>query len=181
MPFVTESREQPKSDEEEAQHKLRAHEVTGKLRALFENHVLPIVMNEFPSLFRHVYAWQKAYDVHFFSGPITSIGLAELFWPRAHQDKDTWYTILVCLDLGAGLERGGDFSFCTHGHVLEARDGDVFIFNPLYHHSCTEPHPRPQGSRLFISFYCKKDVVTAAALSAAIKARKGNAPLVLNL
>lgn len=81
----------------------------------------------------------------------------------------------------AGLERGGDFSFCTHGHVLEARDGDVFIFNPLYHHSCTEPHPRPQGSRLFISFYCKKDVVTAAALSAAIKARKGNAPLVLNL
>lgn len=71
------------------------------------------------SLFRHVYTWQKVYDVQFFSGPITSVGLAELFWPRAHQDMDTWYTILVCLDLGAGLERGGDFSFCTRAvHCL---------------------------------------------------------------
>ena len=156
---------------------LRAHEATAKLRALFENHVLPHITHEFGHLFEHVYDWLKLYDIKLFSGPITAVGLAELFWPRAHPDMDTWYTILVCIDLGEGLARGGDFAFCTHGHVLEARHGDIFWFNPLYHHSCTEPHPNPGGSRLFISFYCKRDAVNAAALTAAFKARQGNAPL----
>ena len=80
---------------------------------------------------------------------------------------------------GAGLEAGGDFSMCELGHVFECAHCDIFFFNPYFYHSCTEPHPREGGSRLFVSFYCKKTAFEAGALSAAMAERVGNAPLSL--
>ena len=74
---------------------------------------------------------------------------------------------------------GGDFSFSELGHVFKCMHGDVFFFNPWRRHSCTEPHPHPHGSRIFISFYCKSRTVRAAALTAAMRARVGSAPLSL--
>lgn len=170
-PYVTE--------EEEVGDGLRAHEATVKLRALFENYVLPIIIEYFDPFFNHVGSWARQFGIHLFSNFVSAAGLAELYWPRSHVDMDKWYTILVTLDLGAGIERGADFSFAEMGHILKAAHGDVFFFNPSCKHSCTEPHPRPGGSRIFISFYCKRDAVNAAALSAAMAARKGNAPLSL--
>ena len=151
------------SQAEAAEDALRAHEVTNKLRALYENHVAPIVMREFGFLFEHVSAWVKKFDIHLFSDFVSAVGLAELYWPRSHVDADSWYTILVVIDLGRGLEAGGDLLF----------------FNPSHVHSCTEPCPRMNGSRLFVSFYCKKATVNAAALASAMYARVGNAPLSL--
>ena len=63
-----------------------------------------------------------------------------------------WYTILVVIDIGTGMEEGHDFSICEHGYVFKAEHADVFFFNPWHYHSCTEPRPRQGGSRLFISY-----------------------------
>ena len=105
--------------------------------------------------------------------------MAELYWARSHIDMDAWYTILLCIDLGKGLEGGGDFAFTGHGNILKAEHGDVFFFNPWYYHSCTEMKPREGGSRIFVSFYCKRDTANAAALTAALRARVGQQPLAL--
>lgn len=158
---------------------LRAHEATSKLRAVYMNHVRPIALAAFGALFRHVAEWQDIYDVRLWADWVTAVGLAELYWPRAHVDQDAWYTILVALDLGAGMESGGDFSFAKLGRVFQVEHGDVFFFNPWYEHSCTEPAPKPNGSRIFISFYCKQRTLNAGALTAMMHARKGNAPLVM--
>ena len=164
---------------EAAEDALRAHEVTVKLRALYQNHVAPLVMKEFGFLFEHISGWVKQFDIHLFADFVSAVGLAELYWPRSHVDADSWYTILVVIDLGRGLEAGGDFSLARHGHILKAEHGDVFFFNPSHVHSCTEPAPHPNGSRLFISFYCKKATVHAGAVASAMHARVGNAPLSL--
>ena len=52
------------------------------------------------SVARHVHNWQTQFDVKLFSYQVSATGMAELFWPRAHVDKDDWYTVLVILDLG---------------------------------------------------------------------------------
>lgn len=96
-----------------------------------------------------------------------------------HTDNDAWYSVIVSLDMGNGLASGGDFCLGTHGSILKACHGDVFFFNPSFPHACTEPMPNERGSRLYVSFYCKSDVVDAAALSSAMSARVGNAPLSL--
>lgn len=84
-----------------------------------------------------VISWLQKNDIFLFTDCVTSVGLAELYWPRAHTDADAWYTILVVIDLGTGLHEGGDFGFCTLGTILKACHGDVFFFNPCYVHGCT--------------------------------------------
>lgn len=176
LPFITNT----KGDaDERARDELRAHEASDKLRSLFLKHVLPKFNEYFGSLFQHVRDWQKKFDIMLFADIVTAIGAAELYWPRSHVDKDAWYTFLVVLDLGAGVEEGGDFSISQLGHVFKMEHLDLSFFNPWFYHSCTEPRPRVGGSRLFMSFYCKRDTVDAAALTAAMHARKGNAPLSL--
>lgn len=150
-----------------------------KLRALYLKHIKPLLMQSFQGLFKDVQEWFEANDIRLFADYVTAVGFAELYWPRSHTDADSWYTALVCIDLGNGLIEGGDFAFPTHGNVLLAQHGDVFFFNPSYYHCCTEPNPALQGSRLFISFYCKKETVNAAALTSALASRVGNAPLAL--
>lgn len=136
-------------------------------------------MQSFGALFKPVLSWMEKYDLHLFVDCVSSVGLADLYWPRAHVDNDAWYTILVVVDMGDGLESGGDFCFPTHGTVLKLCSGDVLFFNPAYTHACTEPIAKPHGSRLCVSFYCKSDVLNAAALSSAMAARIGNTPLSL--
>ena len=121
--------------------------------------------------------WMEEFDIKFFADQNTAIGMAELFWAQGHDDKDGWYTVLTPLDLGKGLEDGGDFAFSELGHIFKVEDSDVFFFNPWYTHACTEPKPHARGSRIFISWYCKRATTNAAALSAAMQARVGNAPL----
>lgn len=150
-----------------------------KLRALFKKHIMPIIMQYFGVFFEPVLAWLKDFDVHLFTDCVSSVGLADLYWARAHVDDDAWHTILVVVDTGEGLVGGGDFCFPSLGVVMEARSGDVFFFNPTYIHACTEAVPKPKGSRLYISFYCKRDVLNAATLSKAMAKRLGNAPLSL--
>ena len=119
----------------------------------------------FGAFFKPPLDWVHEHDVHLFVDFISAVGMAELYWPRSHQDADAWYTVLVCVDIGAGMVAGGDFSFSSHGTVLEARHGDVFFFNPSYFHSCTEPHPASGGKRLFISFYSKRATLRAGIRS----------------
>lgn len=134
-------------------------------------------MEYFGAFFAPMLTWLKEFDVHLFADFVSSVAMGDLYWPRAHIDNDAWYTVLVTIDMGDGLESGGDFCFPTHGTVLKVQSGDVLFFNPSYPHACTESAPHPNGSRLFISFYCKSDVMNAAALSRAMAASHGNAPL----
>lgn len=184
LPFVTTSKKDADQDaeqhaEQRSKDALRAHEASAKLRAVFLQHVWPKVQAHFGCLFQHVREWQTEHDIVMFAEFVNATGMAEGYWARSHVDMDAWYTILVVLDIGAGIEDGHDFSIGGMGYVMQMMHGDVSWFNPLYNHSCTEPHPRANGSRLYISFYCKKDTVNAAALTAAMHARVGNAPLSL--
>ena len=176
LPFVTDSHGDADT---RARDELRAHEASDKLRSLFLNYVLPKVNKYFGSLFEHVRDWQKQFDIVLWADIVTATGSAECYWPRSHVDNDAWYTILLVLDLGTGLEAGGDFSLSLDGYVFKMEHLDICFFNPWRYHSCTEPRPRVGGSRLFMSFYCKKDTVSAAALTSAMHARVGNAPLSL--
>lgn len=136
-------------------------------------------MQSFGSLFDPVISWLREFDIHLFADFVSSVALGDLYWARAHVDDDAWYTVLVVVDIGEGLHAGGDFGFPTLGTVLELHHGDVLFFNPSFLHACTESVPKLAGSRLFISFYCKADVLSAAALSKAMASRVGNAPLSL--
>lgn len=74
----------------------------------------------------------------------------------ANVHGDMWHmtdSLPACLLTGAGLKKGGDFSFSELGLLFQCMHSDVYFFNPWRRHSCTEPHPNPGGSRIFISFY----------------------------
>ena len=43
--------------------------------------------------------------------------VGELFWPLSHTDNDYWLTVLVCVDIGAGPVRGGDWAHAGMGWV----------------------------------------------------------------
>jgi len=82
---------------------------------------------------------------------------------------------LVCLDYGRGINGGGDFGFCSVGHVLQCKHGDVIVYNPTHPHGTTEfvLHPNePESGRLFFACFMKKNMLHAV-LSQAMVNRVG--------
>ena len=91
-------------------------------------------------------------------------------------EMPVWFTVLVCLDYGRGVNGGGDFGFGSVGHVLQCKHGDVFVYNPTHPHGTTEfdLHPNePESGRIFFAFFMKKNVLHADLLSQAMVNRVG--------
>ena len=151
-------------------------EMRSKLRGIFRNHVYPIVCNEFRWLFHPINSWLVMNKVVLHSYFVSGVTAGKLFWPRSHIDHDVWFTVLVCLDYGRGVNGGGDFGFGSVGHVLQCKHGDVFVYNPTHPHGTTEfdLHPNePESGRIFFAFFMKKNVLHADLLSQAMVNRVG--------
>ena len=78
------------------------------------------------------------HKVELYAHHVSGVTAGKLFWPRSHTDPDVWYTVLVCIDYGRGVQSGGDFAFASIGSVLKCKHCSVLIYNPTHHHGTTE-------------------------------------------
>jgi hypothetical protein len=98
-------------------------EMQSKLRTFFMKHIYPIVRNKFGWLYEPINCWLEKSNVMLYSYFVSGVTAGKLFWPRLHIDPDVWFTVLVCLDYGRGIIRGGDFGFGSVGHALQCKHG----------------------------------------------------------
>jgi hypothetical protein len=105
---------------------------------VYKNLIHPFVAEYLLPLFQPLVSWLAKEGICLFCHQVTAVSVGRLFWPRSHVDpKDAGYSILVCLDVGQGVQ-GAHFAFAAHGTVLELQHGDVMVFNPLHYHGTTE-------------------------------------------
>jgi hypothetical protein len=97
-----------------------------KLRGVFLRHIYPLVQNEFGWLFEPVIQYLNEHKVKLYAHYVSGVTAGKLFWLRSHTDPDVWYTVLVCIGYGRGVESGGDLLKCHHCNVL--------MYNPTLHH-----------------------------------------------
>ena len=95
---------------------------------------------------------------------VTAVTVGVDFWPLSHIDNDFGPTVLVCVHLGNGPSRGGDFSFAADGHVVELRDGDVLVYNPLVVHGTTEfEYAHAADGCYMLAFFCSAKTLKGCA------------------
>ena len=148
-----------------------------QLKQLYMRHVHPRVMKYMAAVFGPVLAWLGTWEVQLFAAQVSAITFGELFWPRSHKDEDDWFTVLICLDQGNGVQ-GGDFAFPEVGHILKCEHGDILIYNPKEYHGTTEMGVVSEADgRVFGACYFKGGHVHAQALSMALSKRLGVKPM----
>ncbi len=151
-------------------------EMRSKFRSVFLRHIYPLVKNEFGWLFEPVIQYLNEHKVELDAHYVSGVTAGKLFWPRSHSDPDVWYTVLVCIDYGRGVESGGDFAFASISAVLKCHHCDFLIYNPTLHHGTTEfslYRDEASSGRLFFAFFMKKNVLHADLLSQALANRIG--------
>jgi hypothetical protein len=138
---------------------LRVMNANLKMAAIFKNIILPIVEKYFGVLTLGLRHALEVDGLHLWGTIVTGANLGHLFWPRHHRDGgDFGYTILTPIDLGFGVNRGGDFAFGDVGWVLEVKHGDIIIANSMYGHSTTEfDVGSSRDGRFYVSWYLKHD------------------------
>lgn len=108
------------------------------LRAPYKRWLSPLVHEYAAVWFGELWSWlsNNGVDLHVEESTATTVGLD--FQPVSHTDGDFAPTVLVCVHLGQGPLRGGDFSFAADGIVMELCHVYVLIYNPAAVHGTTE-------------------------------------------
>ena len=167
----------PSADDAE---RLVVAQFQNKLRSIYMKRIWPIVRASFGALFRPVHHLLCSVVPlpELFAQHVTGLAAGSCFWPRSHADKDMWYTIMVVLDAGGGVVRGGDFAFAELGWVLGLQHGDVLVFEPGHLHGATEAHVgSADDQRVAFAFYMKRDVVEASVCARLVEELKGRQKL----
>ena len=108
---------------------------------------------------RNAVPWRTFGD----SSICASIAHSQDYSSAAHTDPDFFMSMfLTYVDddekLSLECEKHIHFCFPTVGYAVALRDGDVLLFNPLYHHCCSQ---KEKGTKTVhvCSFYLKTGVV----------------------
>ena len=140
--------------------------IMNEVRSFFRKFILPKVEAFLYIEMCVIKTFFRLKGVKLFYDVAGSCTIGALFWPRAHIDKDAFFSVLPVCDSGGGII-GGDFSFPSLGTVLKAYNGSIFIYDPTKIHGTTEMalERHSSATRYMASFYLKNEVISGVGAS----------------
>jgi len=136
-------------------HERREMDLFLQLRAAYTRWLSPLVHNYATVWFADLWGFLMDNGVTLHVEQVSALTIGLDFQPVSHTDPDFAPTVLVCVHLGEGPLRGGDFAFAADGIVIELQHGDVLLYNPGAVHGTTEfEYVRAADGCLMFAFYC---------------------------
>jgi hypothetical protein len=153
-------------------HERREMDLFLQLRAAYARWLSPVVHDYASVWFGELWRFLMDNAVTLLAEQVSAVTIGLDFQPVSHTDSDFAPTVLVCVHLGNGPLRGGDFAFAADGIVMELHHGDVLIYNPAAVHGTTEfEYVQAADGCLMFAFFCSTKSLKGCVTKSCVKGK----------